>query len=175
MKEYSKIVNILMFDYAQLEPNQFDSYVTSLPLKLVRWLVAHHPDNRCRKKMLRMSNVECGFGTVVNIGFVVSDDYKGLLTIGERVAISPNVVVVCGSSPNNSKLMCVPGFKERYAKLEPVKVEDDAWIGVGSIILPGVRIGKGAIVGAGSIVNCDVSDGSIVAGNPIKEIRRLDL
>lgn len=54
-----------------------------------------------------------------------------------------------------------------------VVVEDDAWIGTGAIILKGVRIGRGAIVGAGSVVSRDVPEMTIVAGNPATEIRRL--
>lgn len=54
-----------------------------------------------------------------------------------------------------------------------IVVEDDAWIGTGAIILKGVRIGRGAIVGAGSVVSRDVPEMTVVAGNPAAEIRQL--
>ena len=54
-------------------------------------------------------------------------------------------------------------------------IEDDAWIGAGAIILPGVTIHKGAIVGAGSVVTKDVPPYSIVAGNPARVIRQIDI
>ena len=56
---------------------------------------------------------------------------------------------------------------------KPVKVGNKAWIGYGSIILPGIEIGEGAIVGAGSVVTRDVPEWSIVAGNPAKVIRMI--
>jgi len=170
MKDYNQIITELMFSYEVLSKEDFAQLAATLPIKLVRWLVAHHPDNRCRKDLLRISNVECGAGSVINIGFVVSDDYKPLLTIGERVAVSPNVVVVCASSPNNSSLLQAPGFRDKYVKSEPVIIDDDAWIGTGAIILPGIRIGKRAVVGAGAIVHRDVNDDIVVAGNPANQI-----
>ncbi|TDU24136.1 acetyltransferase-like isoleucine patch superfamily enzyme [Panacagrimonas perspica] len=53
----------------------------------------------------------------------------------------------------------------------PVVVEDDAWIGAGSIVLRGVRIGARSIVGAGSVVTRDVAADSVVAGNPARFVR----
>jgi acetyltransferase-like isoleucine patch superfamily enzyme len=52
----------------------------------------------------------------------------------------------------------------------PVVIEDDCFIGYGAIILMGVTVGKGSIVGAGAIVTSDVSPGTVVAGNPAREI-----
>jgi acetyltransferase-like isoleucine patch superfamily enzyme len=50
----------------------------------------------------------------------------------------------------------------------PVVIEDDAWIGIGAIVLKGVRIGRGARVAAGAVVTRDVPDGATVAGNPAR-------
>lgn len=47
-----------------------------------------------------------------------------------------------------------------------VVLDDDVWLGSGVVILPGVRVGQGAVIGAGSVVNSDVPDYAIVAGNP---------
>jgi len=52
-----------------------------------------------------------------------------------------------------------------------VKIEDDVWIGAGATILDGVSIGKGAIVGASSLVNKNVPEYTIVAGIPAKTIK----
>jgi acetyltransferase-like isoleucine patch superfamily enzyme len=54
--------------------------------------------------------------------------------------------------------------------IKPVIIEDNVWIGAKSIILKGVKIGKGAIIGAGSVVVGDVHPGTIVSGNPAKNI-----
>jgi len=56
----------------------------------------------------------------------------------------------------------------------PITVEDYAWIGAGSIILPGVTIGTGAVVGAGSVVTKDVAPRMIVGGNPARVLRSVD-
>jgi len=61
--------------------------------------------------------------------------------------------------------------------IEPIKgfvfLEDDCWIGAGTIILPNVIIGKGALIGAGSVVTKNVEPYSVVAGVPAKLIRKI--
>lgn len=51
-------------------------------------------------------------------------------------------------------------------------IESGAWIGAGAIVLPGVRVGRGSIVAAGSVVKTDVPPGVVVAGAPAKIVRR---
>lgn len=58
---------------------------------------------------------------------------------------------------------------------KPIHVCSDAWIGMNSTILKGVRIGRGAIVAAGSVVTKDVPDWSVVAGNPAKVVKQLEI
>jgi len=163
-----------MFDYMDYDSEQaIVDECKSLSPKLLRWLASNHPDNRTRKTFLNLTNVRIGEGTVINAGFVVSDDYLPLLTIGDRVAISPNVTVICASSPNNSKLPEIKGVPEKYIKSSPVSIGDDTWLGAGVIILPGVHIGKSCIVGAGAVVTKNVEDYSVVAGNPAQNLRTI--
>ena len=89
--------------------------------------------------------------------------------IGDRVAIAPNVTIITSSSPERSKLN-----EYHLARYEKVIIENDAWIGAGVIILPGVRIGEGAICGAGAVITKDVPPYTIVAGVPARVIRRLN-
>ena len=56
-------------------------------------------------------------------------------------------------------------------KFAPVTIEDDADLGIGAILLPGVTIGRGAQIGAGAVVTKDVAPYAVVAGNPAKVIR----
>ena len=56
----------------------------------------------------------------------------------------------------------------------PIVVGDYVWIGAGAIILPGVTIGEGAVVAAGSVVTKDVAARMVVAGNPAKPLRSVD-
>lgn len=58
--------------------------------------------------------------------------------------------------------------------IQPVVIEDDCFIGHGSIVLMGVTIGKGSIIGAGAIVTKDIEPGSVVGGNPARFICRVD-
>nr|WP_245969802.1 DapH/DapD/GlmU-related protein [Thiocapsa rosea] len=54
-------------------------------------------------------------------------------------------------------------------------IEDDVWLGYGSVVLDGVTIGRGAVIGAGSVVTKDIPSGAIAAGAPAKELgRRVD-
>ena len=80
--------------------------------------------------------------------------------IGNRVFIGPGVIFT------NDKY---PKVKGKW-KLKRIIVEDDVSIGAGAVILPGIRIGKGALIGAGAVVTKDVPVNAIVAGNPAKII-----
>ena len=95
---------------------------------------------------------------------------RGKLTIGNRVSIGPKVCIILTSAPNASKIRGLLKEKPRF-----VTIQDDAWIGAGAIILPGVTIRQGAVVGAGSVVTKDVPPYAIVAGNPARVIRQLDI
>jgi maltose O-acetyltransferase len=59
--------------------------------------------------------------------------------------------------------------EQEYGK--PVVIGSDVWVGGGAIILPGVRIGSRAVIGAGSVVTRDVPEGVFAAGNPCRTIR----
>src|SRR5256885_10157176 len=83
-----------------------------LPRKLLRWLGAHHPDNRTRQIFFRMTGVSIGEGTNITPGLVVNDGYSGLVRIGNRVSIATNVTLVADSNPNNSRLCAEPYVKE---------------------------------------------------------------
>lgn len=80
------------------------------------------------------------------------------------------------SSRKNDVITWKQGKKDwSGVKIQPVKINDRAWIGFNSIILKGVTIGEGAIVGAGSVVTKDVPPYTIVAGNPARVIREVPL
>ncbi|WP_051289260.1 CatB-related O-acetyltransferase [Chryseobacterium daeguense] len=71
----------------------------------------------------------------------------------------------------NSNIIGEPLENEKISK-GPIIIEDDVWIGSNSVILSGVKIGRGAIIGAGSVITKDVEAYSIVAGNPAKLLRK---
>lgn len=147
--------------------------IAHLPRKIVRWLATNHPDARTCKLFFRETGVQIGKGTVINSGLVIGDGYKPLVKIGDRVAMSPRIMIFAETSPNNSMLSKVPYVKDHLILEKEVVIEDDAWIGAAAIILPGVTIGRGAIVGAGAVVNRNVAPYTVVAGVPAREIRKL--
>ena len=59
-------------------------------------------------------------------------------------------------------------------KYSPIVIEDGAHIGIGSIIMPGVTVGKGAVIGAGSVVTKDIPPYCVAVGVPAKVIRKFD-
>lgn len=91
-----------------------------------------------------------------------------LLSIGDRVAISPNVTFLCTMNPEKSKLSKI------YGKTARIIVEEDVWIGAGSIILAGIKIHKCSVIGAGAVVTKDVGPHSVVAGSPARLIKNLN-
>jgi len=120
---------------------------------------------------LRYCGYIIGEGTYIPASFKVSDlkTRRNNLIIGNRVSIGPNVLVITDSSPNNSRLIKVFPMKS-----DVVRIDDDAWIGAGVIILPGVSIGKCSIIGGGAIVNKSIPEYSIAVGNPAKVIKTIN-
>ena len=64
--------------------------------------------------------------------------------------------------------------RQGLAPDRPIVIEDDVWIGAGVVVLPGRRIGRGSIVGAGSVVAHDVPPFAVVAGNPAQVVKYRD-
>jgi acetyltransferase-like isoleucine patch superfamily enzyme len=69
--------------------------------------------------------------------------------------------------------MNTPLVGERLIRRAPIEIEDDCWLGAGVIILPGVKIGRAAVLGAGAVVTRDVAAGDVVGGVPARAIRSL--
>ncbi len=122
---------------------------------------------RLRVTLLRLSGIEIGSRSFVNLGVRFVDNYRGgAIRLGERVAVAPGAMFVADSDPNDSQLRTIGSFHIRGR----VTIEDDAWIGAGAIVLPNVAVGRCAVVGAGAIVTKNVEEYAIVAGNPARPI-----
>jgi acetyltransferase-like isoleucine patch superfamily enzyme len=104
------------------------------------------------------------------------------IRIGNRVMIAHNVNILDGNShPLDAKLRHEDfmnnysfGVQEYDLKEKKILIEDDVWIGFNSIILKGVKIGRGAIIGAGSVVTKDVEPWTVNVGNPLRCIYKLE-
>ena len=87
--------------------------------------------------------------------------------IGKNVCIGEDVRLITGSHDVTS-----PHFN---LVTRPITINDNVWIATGAIVLPGVTIGEGAVVGAGSVVTKDVEPWTVVGGNPAKFIKKREL
>lgn len=140
--------------------------------RLLKLLAKQIPGYRIRRQLFKMAGYEIGQQVYIGEDLIIIDelDDKGRVRIGNRVAIAERVTLVISSNANFSKIR--PFVKDVHGHIE---IDDDAWLGTGCIILPDVRIGKGAVVGAGAVVTKDVPDFTVVAGVPAKQIQRLDI
>lgn len=111
-------------------------------------------------------HIEIGDNFFANYNFVVLDG--NYVRIGDNVWIAPNVGIYAAGHPFD--------VEERIGGLEyafPVTIGDNVWIGGGVQIIGGVTIGANSIIAAGSVVIRDVPEGTLVAGNPCRVIRKI--
>lgn len=139
--------------------------------RLLKFLSRFIPGYRLRAILLKMAGYGIGSSVFIGEELIIKDELadRGMVSIGDRVAIADRVTLVVSSHANFSRIRDVVGEVHK-----PVRIGDDAWIGTGSIIFPGVCIGQGAVVGAGAIVTSDVPDFTIVVGNPAKPLRMIE-
>lgn len=109
---------------------------------------------------------EIKIGESVFVGFNCEFDISAKLTIGNHVLIAPG----CFITDHNHLHAANKLISEQGCEKAAVVIEDDVWLGAHVVVLPGVTIGRGAIVAAGAVVNRDVESMSIVAGVPAKPI-----
>jgi acetyltransferase-like isoleucine patch superfamily enzyme len=102
-----------------------------------------------------------GRGSVINAGCRL--DSRGEIRIGNKVSISQQVIILTADHDVDAR-----DFAGRNRK---VVIEDLVWIGTRAILLPGVTIGKGAIIAAGAVVNKNVQPFTVVGGVPAKLLR----
>ena len=108
-------------------------------------------------------NVKLGNNVFINSNALFMA--RGGITIKDNVQIAAN----CQLITNNHDF-----YDRNILTCKPIVIEEGAWIGAGATILPGIRIGKNAIVGASSVVTHDVPDYAVAVGNPAKVIKTLD-
>ena len=115
----------------------------------------------------------CDYGTNIELGERVFFNFNCIVLdvcpvrIGDFTLFGPAVQIYTPMHPLNAELR----RREEFGK--PVDIGSDVWVGGGAIILPGVRIGARAVIGAGSVVTRDVPAGMFAAGNPCRVIREI--
>ena len=160
------------------------AWAFDLALYFYNGFLAHIPSHTIREFVLRrLMSVQMGLGSAVHLGcrlctrgqLVIGEncvvdrncnlDARGGIWIGNNVNISPEVIILTAAHD--------PDAEDDFTGVHhSVVIEDYAWIATKAMILPGVTIGRGAIVAAGAVVTKNVAPQMVVGGNPAREIRQ---
>lgn len=159
--------------------NRLYNYLLDFELMILRW-IGHIPSHLLRRWTYQLSGIKIGKGSTIHmwanffqpknitigqdtvIGNNVFLDGREKITIGNHVDIASEVMIYNSEHDLENK--------DFLAKEEPVEIRDYCFIGPRVIILPGVTIGKGAVVAAGAVVTKDIPDFDIVGGVPAAKI-----
>jgi acetyltransferase-like isoleucine patch superfamily enzyme len=159
--------------------NRLYSYVLDFELMVLRW-ISHVPSHMFRKLFYKLAGVKIGKGSTIHMwanffepnGIKIGDDS----IIGDHAFLDGRAPVVIGNHVDIASSVMIYNSEHDLesddfsAKTEPVEIMDYVFIGPRAIILPGVKIGKGAVVAAGAVVTKDVPDFAVVGGVPAKII-----
>ena len=109
-------------------------------------------------------HVHLGSGVYANFNLTLVDD--GAIYIGDHVLIGPNVTIITAGHPIE------PSLRARGLQYNrDVRIDNNAWLGACVTVLPGVRIGENAVIGAGSVVTRDIPANVVAVGNPCRVLR----
>ena len=112
-------------------------------------------------------HVHFGRGVYANFNLTMVDDTH--IYVGDYTKFGPNVVLATAGHP-----LC-PELRERgYQFNAPISIGKRCWLGSGVLVMPGVRIGDGCVIGAGSVVTRDIPPNSLAVGTPCRVLRALD-
>lgn len=163
-KEYASRAKDLCWKYNQLMPSQ-----TREKKEILNELFGTYSG-----KGFIAPGFQCDYGKNIHIHGLAVINYNCVILdtspvhLGDGVFIAPNVVISPASHPVDMEQRL-----KGIGTSKPVVLEDGVWIGASSVVLGGVRIGKGSVIGAGSVVTKDIPEGVIAAGNPCTVIREI--
>lgn len=138
----------------------------------VRRIICHPIFDYCGENVNIESGARFATGSGIYIGsgsgLGVNCSIHGPLHIGENVMMGPDVTIL--SQTHNIERTDIPMGQQGMREAK-VTIGNDVWIGMRVVIMPGVKIGNGAVIGAGAVVTKDIPDYSIVGGVPAKIIK----
>ncbi len=123
-------------------------------------------------------NIFVGNKVIINMNCTFVDNNR--IEIGDNVLIASNVQIYTSTHSTIVKERIVQDWDENSGRsfcntfAQPVRIEDNVWIGGGSIILPNVTIGKNSVIGTGSVVTRSVPADCVAVGNPCKVIKHIE-
>ena len=113
------------------------------------------------------AHLTVGARCFANFGLVALD--VAAITIGDDVQIGPNVQLLTPTHPLEPEPR-----RQKWESAQPIVIGDNAWLGGGVVVLPGVTIGENTVVGAGSVVTRDLPANVVAVGNPARVVRPLE-
>ena len=122
-------------------------------------------------------HISVGNNVIINMNCTFVDCNP--IEIGNNVLIASNVQIYTATHSVAAQERLVADWDEKSGTpyfrtfALPIKIDDNAWIGGGVILLPGVTIGKNSVIGAGSVVTKSVPDNCVAVGNPCRVIREI--
>jgi acetyltransferase-like isoleucine patch superfamily enzyme len=132
-------------------------------------------DSVCVSRSVHLTSVK-GLRTQIGARSTVQDGCRiyGEVTIGQRCILAPNIFVSSGTHVFEASPHLPIQVQEGQAAAEskPVRILSDCWLGINTVILRGVTIGRGCVIGANSVVTKDLLPYSVAAGNPAQVIRQ---
>jgi maltose O-acetyltransferase len=163
----------LYYVFARYLPATNNGLKLSKLIQRIRRASACNAFDYCGKNVNIERKANFGKGTGIRIGdnsgLGVNCSVRGPLDMGANIMMGPDVIIL--TSVHNTVNTDIPMNQQGFLPNQKVTIGDDVWIGTRVIILPGVNIGKGSIIGAGSVVTKDVPDYAVVAGVPAKVIK----
>jgi galactoside O-acetyltransferase len=118
---------------------------------------------------LEGDSIEIGNNVKLNYSVMINADRGGKISIGDNTLIGPGVVL--RASNHKADKVDTPIIEQGHTGGE-ITIGQNVWIGANVVILPGVKIGDGAIIAAGAVVNKSIPEMTIAGGVPAKEIKR---
>ncbi len=178
-KIYAQIIGYIFYNPKYLKGKEFSSYkytngwrwvLENVFVQKIIGYQRHIPfPVSFRMQVMNWENIHFDINDLSNFqkgGSYFQAASDAHIYIGSGTYIAANVGIITANHDLNDLSKAAPG--------KDVKIGDNCWIGMNSVVLPGVTLGERTIVGAGSIVTKSFPEGNcVIAGNPAKEIRKL--
>lgn len=119
-----------------------------------------------RVEIVNANKIRCGSNVAINTGSYING--IGGIVFGNFVLIGSNVTISSGKHPIDGD---GPEIFQRQSIPSEIVIEDGVWIGAGAVIIPGIRLGRGCVVGANSVVTKSTEAYSVNAGVPARKLR----